>query len=166
MKSLTTRRAIVYGTLVVGALDLLDAVVFFGLRGATPIRILQSIASGLLGRSAFSGGVAAAALGVALHFLIAFLIVATYMLASRRIGALTRAPIWSGLAYGVVVYLVMNLVVVPLLAAARSPFSWPVVINGIVIHMLGVGLPSGLFASAATRRHASSSIDARVGGRA
>jgi hypothetical protein len=147
-RRLSTGRALVYGTLVVGILDGLDAVVFFGLRGAQPIRIFQAIASGLLGRSAFSGGLAAALLGVALHFFIAFMIVATFFVASRHIPLLRRSPVWSGLLYGVAAYLVMNLVVLPLSAAGRSTFAWPVVINGLLIHMFGVGLPSSLFARA------------------
>ena len=147
---MTTPRAIAFGTLVVGALDALDALVFFGLRGATPTRIFQSIAAGLLGRSSFSGGLSTAALGAVLHFFIAFLIVATYVLASRRIAILTRSPIICGLVYGVLVYLFMNLVVLPLSAAGRPTFVLPVVINGIVIHMLGVGLPSAFFAKAAS----------------
>lgn len=53
-RRLSPARAIVYGGLVVGTLDILDAVIFFGLwRGVAPIRIFQSIASGLLGRAAF-----------------------------------------------------------------------------------------------------------------
>jgi hypothetical protein len=147
---MTTTRAIACGTLVVGALDALDAIVFFGLRGATPTRIFQSIAAGLLGRPSFSGGLSTAALGAVLHFFIAFLIVATYMLASRQIAILTRSPIICGLVYGVLVYLCMNLVVLPLSVAGRPTFVLPVVINGVLIHMLGVGLPSTLFAKAAS----------------
>ena len=147
---MTISRAVLFGTLAVGTLDALDAIVFFGLRGATPARIFQSIAAGLLGRSSFSGGLATAALGVALHFFIAFLIVATYVLASRRFAMLTRAPIVCGLVYGVVVYLFMNLVVLPVSAAGRPTFVVPVVVNGVLIHMLGVGLPSALFAKAAS----------------
>jgi hypothetical protein len=146
---LTAARALVYGTLVVGTLDLADAVIFFGLRGARPIRIGQSIAAGLLGRAAFSGGWPTALLGVALHFFIAFCVVATYLLASRRVPLLTDAAVPCGIAYGVVVYAVMNYVVIPLSAASRGAFSWPVFLNGIIIHMLGVGLPASLFARAA-----------------
>jgi len=146
----TSSRAILYGTLTVGALDLIDAIVFFGLRGATPVRILQSIAAGLLGRSSFSGGMPTALLGLVLHFFIAFLIVSIYVLASRHLEILTRAPIVCGIFYGIVAYLVMNLVVIPLSAAGRAPFSWPVTINGVLIHMFGVGLPSSLFAKAAS----------------
>jgi uncharacterized membrane protein YagU involved in acid resistance len=55
-----------------------------------------------------------------------------------------------GLVYGVLVYLFMNLVVLPLSAAGRPTFVVPVVVNGVLIHMLGVGLPSALFAKAAS----------------
>jgi hypothetical protein len=146
---MTTARAIVYGTLTVGILDAADAVVFFGLRGVRPGRIFQSIAAGLLGRASFSGGWRTAALGVLLHFLIAFVIVLTFVLASRQLSWLRRQPIVSGLIYGVAVYLVMNLIVLPLSAVGRPTFVVPVVINGLLIHMFGVGLPSSLFARAA-----------------
>ena len=146
--SLSRSRALLYGTLVVGILDLADALVFFGLRGVRPIRILQSIASGLLGRGAFAGGLGTAFLGAALHFFIAFMVVATFFVASRYLAILRRSPVWSGLIYGIVVYLVMNFVVLPLSAAGRGSLTWPVVVNGLIIHMLGVGLPSSLFARA------------------
>jgi hypothetical protein len=142
--------AILYGTIVVGVLDLLDAFVFFGLRsGVPPFRILLSIASGLLGRGAFQGGPKTAALGLALHFFIAFAIVLTYFLAGRRIRALTRHPIVCGLAYGIAVYGVMNFIVVPLSRAGSPPPAGAILVNGLLIHMFGVGLPSALFARAA-----------------
>jgi hypothetical protein len=146
-------RAILYGTLVVGALDAVDAIVFFGLRsGARPIRIFQSIASGVLGRDAFQGGLATALLGVGLHFFIAFGIVSVFYLASTRVRALTRHPVICGLLYGVAVYAVMNLIVVPLSAAGRPSFPLPIVANGLLIHACGVGLPSAFFARAARSR--------------
>jgi hypothetical protein len=150
--SLSPASALALGTIVVGILDLADALIFFGLRGVAPIRILQSIASGLLGRAAFSGGWQTAVLGVLLHFFIAFTIVLVFMLASRRIQGLTRRPILSGLLYGLAAYCVMNFIVVPLSAAASGARSWPVLVNGIAIHMLGVGLPASLFARAASVR--------------
>ena len=147
-------KALLVGTLAVGILDILDAVVFFGLRGAQPIRILQSIAAGLLGRASFNGGWRTAALGLALHFFIAFVVVLVFMLAARRVRALARAPIAFGLLYGLAVYLVMNLVVVPASAAGgtRTWPAWPVVLNGVLIHMFGVGLPAALAARAAQAR--------------
>ncbi len=148
-RSLSPAQAVLLGTLTVGVLDLIDAMVFFGLRGVTPVRILQSIAAGLLGRDAFRGGPATAALGALLHFFIAFGIVCVYYLVSRRLGILTRHPVLCGLLYGVVVFVIMNRVVIPLSAAATGPMSLPVLVNGLLIHALGVGLPSALFARAA-----------------
>jgi hypothetical protein len=119
----------------------------------SPIRIFQSIASGLLGREAFSGGPGAALLGVALHFFIAFGIVTTYFVASRALPALVRRPVLFGPLYGVAVYAVMNYVVIPLSAVApRSGLPpGPVLANGLLIHLLGVGLPTALFARWALR---------------
>jgi len=145
-------RAVLYGTLVVGALDAIDAIVFFGLRGVAPGRIFQSIAAGLLGRAAFQGGLVTAALGVLLHFFIAFAIVTTFVVASARVRVLTRHAVAAGVVYGVLVYAVMNLVVLPLSAAGRPSFVLPVVVNGLLIHAFGVGLPSALFARAAVDR--------------
>ena len=146
---LTPAHAIVFGGLTVGTLDLLDAIVFFGLRGVPPIKVLQSIASGLLGRAAYHGGVPTAALGTLLHFGIALAIVATYQALSRRLPLLTRQAVLCGMLYGLAVYVVMNFVVVPLSPAVIGPPTTPVLINGLLIHMFGVGLPSGLFARAA-----------------
>lgn len=146
-------RAILLGGLTVGILDGLDATVFFGLRnGAPPHRIFQAIAAGLLGKASFQGGLATAALGVLLHFTIATTIVTTYILASRRLPVLTRRPLLWGPLYGIAAYLVMNLVVVPLSAANGASKTLPVIANGVLIHILGVGLPSALFARAAAPR--------------
>jgi hypothetical protein len=118
---LSPARAILYGTLVVGTLDIVDAFVFFGLRsGATPVRILQSIASGWLGRAAYTGGAGAAALGAITHYFIAFGIVATYFVVSRRVAVLTRHSIACGIVYGLLVYLFMNRVVIPLSAIGAA----------------------------------------------
>jgi hypothetical protein len=146
-------RSFVYGGLTVGVLDILDAFIFFGYRGATPIRILQSIAAGLLGRASFQGGMATAALGLVLHFVIAFGIVATYFAVARAVPLLTRRPFLFGPLYGLVAYAVMNFVVIPLSAAAsggQPPRA--VLVNGLLIHAFGVGLPAALSARAAFGR--------------
>lgn len=152
-------RAILYGGLVVGALDLLDAFIFFGLRsGARPIGTLHSIAAGAIGRDAArAGGIPTAALGVLLHFTIAFIIAATYVVASRFVPALRKQWVVCGLAFGVLAYFVMTFVVVPLSNAGpgRIAFSLPVVpvlINGLAIHAFGVGLPAAYFASKSRNR--------------
>lgn len=142
------KRALLFGALTVGTLDLLDALIFFTARGAQPIRIVQAIASGLLGPAAFQGGLRTAILGVCLHYFIAFSIVATFILASWRWPDLRRRPFLWGPVYGVGVYLVINLIVVPLSAAIPGHKTLVVIVNGLLIHIFGVGLPSALFARA------------------
>ncbi len=150
---LTFARALLYGTLVVGTLDIVDAFVFFGLRsGTTPVRILQSIAGGWLGRAAYTGGAAAAALGAMTHYFIAFGIVATYFVVSRRVAVLTRHPIACGIVYGVLVYLFMNRVVIPLSAIGTATWpALPVLANGLLIHAFGIGIPSAVAAASAQK---------------
>ncbi len=126
MRRLSPLSAILIGGAIAGALDITYAIGFSAMRGVAPSRILQSVASGLLGAPAFEGGVATAALGLVLHFCIAFLWAAIFYLASRAITFLTRHPVVSGLFYGVLIYAAMNLVVLPLSAfrAKSRSRSW------------------------------------------
>ena len=138
-------RAISTAGAVAGVLDISDAFTFYGVKGISPVRILQSISSGLLGRQAYQGGVGTAALGLLLHFIIAFSAAAIFYLASRRIAFLTRRPVLAGLLYGVFVYAFMNGVVLPLSAiGTHGPtHGWPLV-NGVLAILLLVGLPISL----------------------
>src|SRR5215475_15541744 len=97
LRTMSPFKAILLGGLVAGVLDAIDGVVAFGLKGLNPIQVLQYIASGLLGPSAFSGGLATAALGAVLHFVIAFVVAAVYVAASRWLIALKIKPLLFGL---------------------------------------------------------------------
>ena len=149
-RPLTPAKALLFGTLAVAILDGLDAVIFFGLRGVQPMRIFQGIASGLLGKAAFEGGVGTVVLGLSLHVFIASSIVTTFYLVSRRFPALAQRPFLYGPLYGLLVYLIMTQIVLPLSAVAPQHRSLPVIINGVLIHLVGVGLPAALAARAAT----------------
>ena len=152
---------ILYGGLVVGILDLLFAFTFYGLiLGAKPLRIFQSVAAGLLGRTAaFEGGVRTFLLGILLHFVVATCIATVYYVASRMLPVLIRHAVVSGLIYGMIAYLGMNYVVVPL--SAIGPRSAPprlsIFLTEIIGHGFLVGLPLALLA----RRSANESIDHR-----
>jgi len=115
-------------------------------RGVSPVRVLQSVASGLLGRDAYAGGVPTAALGLALHFFIATTAAAVFVEAASAWPMLIRRPVLFGITYGLVVFVVMQWVVLPLSAFRPGPFSWPAFVNGTLIHALGVGLPIALMA--------------------
>lgn len=145
-------RGLVWGGLVAGVLDITAACVSnYAQRGTPPVRVLQSVASGLLGAGSYERGAGSAALGLALHFLIAFAWAALFFAASRRFKSLVRHAVLAGLAYGVVIYLVMYLVVLRVSAFPHAvtftPFS--VTLN-LLIHTLLIGLPIAL----AVRRYA------------
>ncbi len=145
MRRLSAFSAILIGGAIAGTLDITYAIGFSALRGVPPIRILQSVASGLLGAPAFQGGVPTAALGLVLHFFIAFSAAAIFYLASKAIPALIRHPIVSGLFYGFLIYAVMNLVVLPLSAYPRKvSFPLLVLLTGLFVHMFFIGLPISL----------------------
>jgi hypothetical protein len=142
-------RAIVGGGLLAGAVDITFACVASAmLRGATPIRVGQSVASGLLGRdAALAGGVATGLLGLALHFVMVIIMAAAYYVAAKRVPLLVKHAVPCGIAYGLGLYLVMNYVVLPLSAIGRHGGNGPlsVVIPEILVHMFGVGLIIALF---------------------
>ncbi len=135
--------SVVLGGLIAGAFDITYATVFSYFRsGVPPIRILQSVASGLLGSQAFEGGVPTAVLGLALHFGIALVAAAIYVFASQYLPLLVRRPVLAGSAYGIAIYAVMNLVVLPLSRFPRKlSFPLPVLVTGLLVHMFLIGVP-------------------------
>jgi len=145
-------RAVLVGGVSAGVLDILAAFIVYGLRGASPVRILQSISSGLFGGAAFQGGLGMAALGLALHFLIATVAAWVYYLAYLRMPALLRRPVAFGALYGIAVYVFMTFVVVPLSAVPKRPFSPGLAAVIVVVHIVCVGMPIAF----ALRHYASS----------
>jgi hypothetical protein len=129
--------AILVGGFIAGALDATTAFISFGW-GMT-----RGIASGVLGSRAFTGGTAIWIFGLALHFFIAISAAAIYYLVSRRLTFLREHFIVCGLFYGIAIYLVMNLIIVPLSAVpfAVGPFSVRAMRQGLLVHMFLIGLP-------------------------
>jgi hypothetical protein len=146
-------RALLLGTVTVALLEATETSIFWALHsGITPWRIFRYIASGFVGQDAFDGGPSMMWMGVAIHSFNAFVIVGVYLLASRHFPALTQHPVAWGLAYGASVHLVMQFIVIPLSAAPHSQAVDPwLLLHSLVSQALTVGLPSALFARAATR---------------
>ncbi len=115
--------------------------------GASPLVVFQSIAAGALGKSAFSEGLPAAALGVAVHLLISLVSAGAFVGAALRWPLLLRRPWLSGMLYGVAVYLVMTFVVLPLSAIGfRLPKSLPLWTLSFSIHLFAFAVPIALVA--------------------
>jgi hypothetical protein len=145
-QALTNVEAISWGGLIAGVLDAIDGVIAYGTQGLSPIQVLQYIASGALGKSAFQGSLATAALGAGFHFIIAWVAAAVFVLASRRLEILKTHAVLAGLIYGAAVYFFMNYLVLPLSAVAPATFQLGLFLNGVIGHAVFVGLPIALFA--------------------
>ena len=143
MKNSEPFHAILTAGLVVGAFDISSAFVIWWQRGVGVRRGLQGIAAGLLGGSAFDGGLVTAGLGLALHFFVAFVVVSIFYLASRKIEFLTLHPIVAGVLYGIGVFIVMFWFVLP---TVFSTFRHRLAneLSQLAIHICLIGLPCAL----------------------
>lgn len=145
-------RTILYAGLTVGVLDAIAATVNSAVRGGTPIRVFQYVASGVLGQSAFQGGWATYALGLLLHFVVAFGASVVFILAGRLVPVISRIPFYiSGPIYGVLVYFIMRDVIVPMSLVTRLNYNASAVTVGLIIHILFVGTPIAFINSRFTK---------------
>jgi hypothetical protein len=132
---------------VAATLDIVYAILRQAGRGRSPEWTLQSVASGWLGEDAFTSGSAGAALGLVSHFAILVVAAGVFVLASRRLAAMRAHTLTAGLAFGVLVYLFMNLVVLPLSAFPFDlTYTAARLLEGFVSHAVLVGLPIALVA--------------------
>ena len=119
-------KAILFGGFVAGTIDIGAASVISGL---SPVKIMKIVAGGLLGRAAFDGDATVAAIGMLLQWGMSLLIAAIFVFAARSMTTLRQRWLAWGLAYGVVVYFVMNYVVVPLSAIGHRTFPHFVLVS-------------------------------------
>ena len=144
----STWKPIAIATLVCGTLDILLAVILTLMRGKQPAAMLRFVASGPFPQ-ATDWGTAGSMLGLAVHFTLMTIMVAVFMLAARRIPALTESPWLWGLVYGLITYAVMNLLVVPLRFHTPLPPKALSVATQLFAHIVLVGWPTAFI----TRRY-------------
>jgi hypothetical protein len=140
-------QALLLTALLAGSLDALSAIIQYTAAGNhQPARLFRGIASGFFGREALSGGTPMVVYGVLFHYCIAFTWTLIFFLLYPHIPFLSRHPWIAGLSYGIAVWLIMNLLVVPLSRIGARPFHlWPSLI-GAGILIIAIGLPISLLA--------------------
>jgi uncharacterized membrane protein YagU involved in acid resistance len=142
-------KTILIAGFVAGTLDMLGAILVYVLimKRVTTTQLLQGIARGAFGKSAFNGGIKMALAGLGLHFIIAFSFTIFYFFIFPFIPFLKKQRIICGLLYGIFVWCVMNLAILPLLHIADIPTKWDSMARGAVILMFCIGLPISLIVS-------------------
>lgn len=135
---------IVLGGLTVGVLDCTAAMLNAGIRGVTPDRVWQYVASAVVGPDSFNRGASTIALGLFFHFCVAFGVAIAFYIDMRIFPSLIRWPLIVGPLYGIAVFFIMSYLVVPLTLVKQAPFNWYGLISGLIIHMVFIGLPLAL----------------------
>ncbi len=139
------------GGLAAGALDITDAFIVFSLKGVKFLSITQAITAGLIGNSAFKGGVPTFLEGLALHFAMAVVMALVFYLIVRSVPVLAKNIVVAGLVYGLGLYFVMNYLVVPNSQFHHGQFPpFPptldlMTLNALFCHIILVGLTIALF---------------------
>ena len=138
-------RGVLVGGLIAGALDIAFAISFAAYNGTAPLQLLQIVASGAFGKAALNGGPPMAAFGLAAHFGLSVAWATVYLLLARSRPRLARHALACGVAFGILVFLVMRLVVLP-----ASAFPFPVrfrpvaTVLDLLSHMFLFGVPIAL----------------------
>jgi hypothetical protein len=135
-------KTILLAGFIAGLLDITAAIVILGKMNV--VGVLKYIASGVLGKEAFLGGNGVALLGLFFHFCIAYSFTILYFLIYPRITLLHKHKVLSALLYGIFVWAVMNLLVLPVTNVSRGSFQWSKALLNMSILVVMVGLPISL----------------------
>lgn len=141
-KSKSALKTILWSGLIAGILDsLAGIIVYYIWFDLNPFQVLQFIASGIYGPSAINGGVSYILIGLFFHFVIAYTVAIIYFYAFPKISILREYKVTLGLVFGLGIWLVMNLLILPNTNIPKSPFDAGLASVGIIWHMVLVGLP-------------------------
>ena len=133
-------KPIALATLVAGTLDILFAVILTLYFGREPGNMLRYVASGPF-PVATEWESAGAVLGLIVHFTLMAIMATGFVLAARRFPDLLSSPLKWGLIYGLITYVIMNWIVVPLRFDTPLPPKPLSIATQLFAHIALVGLP-------------------------
>jgi hypothetical protein len=154
-----------------GILDAMAAMISYMIKipGVNPAKVWRFVASGALGQDALSQDLLPMAMiGLLFHFVIAFLFAVFFFFIYPRIKWIWRNLVVTGLIYGVFVWIVMNLIVVPLSRVPAKSKLWAItngqfhfqfptnpkqLIIGLLIIMFCIGLPISMIVGKFYKKH-------------
>ena len=147
-KSITIVETIIKAGLLTGCLDIAAALLQFYLRtGKSPVVVLNFIASGVFGKTAFTGEMGMTFWGLLFHFIIAFVWTMIFFLLYPKIALLSKNKIINGILFGFIIWSVMTRIILPISNTPKIPFDLIQAVIGILILMLAVGMPNSFLIS-------------------
>ena len=138
-------------TAISGTLDILFAMVLTIAFGRQVPDMLRYVASGPV-PAATDMGAAGAVVGLIVHFALMAIMAAVFVVAARNWPILTDKPIQWGIVYGLITYVVMNWVVVPLRFDAPLPPRPTAILSQLFAHIALVGIPIAMVAARGMRK--------------
>lgn len=151
-------KSIAAALIIAGTLDMLSAIIMYDLimHRVTTLQILDGIAAALFSKTLIANQTVMAVIGLILHYFITFCFVVFYFLIYPRINLLQKNEIVSGLLYGIVVWAIMNLMVVPVSTGNHYHFLFPAFLRQILPLMFCIGLPISIVTAKYYRANGSS----------
>lgn len=134
--------ALLVAAFIAGSLDIIAGWMIAIFYGGTPMGVLRFIASAVFGPVAFAGSAGYALAGLIFHYLIAFCWTAFFFIVMKRVAEWRmRSVLLIGISYGVVIWCVMNLLVLPLTRLPKPQFRLTGILIGMVALIVMVGIP-------------------------
>lgn len=133
--------------LLVGTLDIAAALIqYYAQTGKDPLNVLRFIASGVFGVEAFAGGVPMAGWGLFFHFIIAYSFTGFFILIYPQWRFLSKNPWLTGLCYGIFIWFVMNMFVLPMSNVPQSAFNLQKALIAAAVLVAAIGWPLSFIA--------------------
>jgi hypothetical protein len=140
-------KTIAWVGLLAGTLDILSACLqAYIARGIAPETVLRFIASAAFGKPAFTGGWEMPLIGLLFHYIIAYSFTILFFLVYPSIRLMSKSIVLTAIIYGIFIFVVMNLVVLPLTKVTRAPIQFDKAAIATVILIVAIGLPLSFFA--------------------
>jgi hypothetical protein len=142
-KQKTLFTTILWVGLLVGCLDISCAFIQYSINypGKDPLRVLRYIASALFGKDRAYSEDSMMAVGALMHFLIAYGFTILFFLLYPRIKFLSMNRLLTAVLYGLFIWAVMSLLVVPQTKIVRGPFNLRQSSIGALILIVAIGIP-------------------------
>lgn len=146
------RNTILTAWLIAGTLDMSAAVIQTLINGGDPLKMMQFIASGVFGTRAFSSIMPYAVLGFLFHYIIAFGWTLLFFYIYPKFSFLSVNAVLTAVLYGVFVWAMMNLVVLPLANTPPIKFVPTKALIAASVLVIAIGMPLAFTASRYYRR--------------
>ena len=141
MNNIMNKQSIKAG-LIVGTLDISAACIqYFIKTGKGPAGVLKFVASGIFGKDAFTNNTVMIIMGLLFHFIIAMLFTFFFFWLTAKIPALLKAKLLTGIIYGIFIWTVMNVIILPLSNTPPLPFKITNAVIAASILIVCIGIP-------------------------